>query len=267
MHLKIQASKLKEVINAAEGTGQDEGLLQLKDGHILLRTVSPSNVVMFACRIPRSEMEAYDRGDKESVGFWFDELKKFASKSSGVMEMRYDDYKLVCSNSNRTVSLPTINAEDVQGVPDQTPSPPYATTMTGDLDPLFEFIKDAKSIIGAETYTLCGREDGFYLYASSDNSSIDEFVSWDDFDSVQMDKDGANDVSGMMGVVTRMSIDFSSSLSQLGTEGKLQWGNELPMKVVFDRDDDIVASYIQSPRINSDGSGVSIPSDVFKRRS
>jgi hypothetical protein len=284
MRMEIKGGVLLDLIEGAQGTGREEGLMKMSKSKWVLKTVSKDDVILFACRVTSDAMKEYSQGGIENLGFRYGALRDAVSSRQDNVLLEFDETsggsrKLHVVQSGYDAGLTLTNPEYIEGKTDKNPSIDYAVCIEGDLDVFSDFVSRCDSIVGGGWFMVSPRPEGLYMYSEEDNQDLYRKVDWDDFDNVSINW-GAGFDPGDVGVGhdnavvpeeskacdTIFSMDWAKDLNYLSDKGRLYLDNHAPMKMVFDMPDGVDATYFFSPRIPTSDSVATLPDSVSDER-
>lgn len=281
MKFKMEQGTLHDLLKAAhKATGRDEGLLEFKDSGWMLKCKSEDTVIIFVTKVPDSEMEEYERGGVDTLGFRFNQFLKFLGTNDNTVTFETHQTsagvnKLRASKGNKTAEIPLVDSEFIEGVPDTVPSLEWPVHFSGDVKFIKKFINDARNITGKKgAYFVSPREGMLYLYSSHDDSRYWESFHWEDFDDYDIDwSEGDQEKDLYMNppedkaMDSMFSLEWSNDLYFMADEGRVSVGNHKPMRIVFNTGNDIRAAYIIAPRLpTKDNKTATLPEDIIEKR-
>ena len=284
MRMEIKGGTFLDLLDGAQATGREEGLMKLGPSKWVLKTISENDVVMFACRVTSDAMKSYEQGNVDTLGIRYGAMEDaIPERKENVLiefaQTKGGSHKLHVAQAGYDAGLTLTDPEYIEGKADQNPSMDHAVTIEGKLDIFSDFIKKADNIVGSSWIMLSPRPEGLYMYSEHDNQDLSRRVDWDDFDNVSigwetgytpeqtgLDHDQALNPQRDKGVDSIFSMDWAKSLNYISKKGRIYLDNHAPLKMVFDLPAGVDASYFFSPRIPTQDSLASLPDDVSEDR-
>lgn len=280
MKFTIDRDKLHSVVKGAKATGRPEAVIWLKDDRWLMKCISKSDVVMFGAAITDKVMDDYERGDMDELGIGLDKMDSFlASRNDDkvtveLIETKAKVHKLELSCGNSGIGIPVIAPEYVEGKAQQAPDIDYCVSFTGDIKFLTNFVKESDNVVGSSSFMISPREGLMYLYSVADDTDNWERKHWEDFDDYSIDwskgfyeADHYKNPEEDHAVDSMLSVDWFKGIELISDEGTVFVDNHAPVKILFDTEEGMKASYFVSPRIAADGEVSRLPNRIVKDRS
>lgn len=261
-----------DIIDAAESTYQDEGVMVLKDDRWLMKVVDEANVVMFAVRVTKDAVEEYRKTDYDKIGVRFGGLQESIFTKTEPVEMEVKKHRLHVRQQGYEAKLAMTDPQYVSGVAQKAPNLDWCVEIGGDISFIKDFVKRADKIIGPGAFSISPREHALYLYAEADNESIVKRKPWDEFDDTTINWDqgeappdsGGFNPSEHKACDTILSVDYAKDMEFIRDEGKVFIDNHSPIKILFDTVDGVDSSYFFSPRISNEDKHSSTPNDAVE---
>lgn len=274
MRTVLLGKYLNNIVKAVDSAGRSEGLIELHDGYILVRSEGPSSVLMAAIMIPQNQMEHYERNGLEFIGVNLEHIDTFVRDDDDKVEMRMEERTLVLEDHSAHAEIATLDPESVAGRTDKSLNVDFEVTLKGDPAFITDFIKRGEELTGSDSYMIGIRDEGVYLYMTGDNARYDDFIPKEEFDSFSTNWDVNNspNFGGLApkkdrGMDVLFSTEFTRHLDMPSSTSTMSFGNHIPMKFVFDdlgekNGDPMKLSYFQTPRLDKTGDMKTLPDRV-----
>lgn len=278
MHIEMNGGDIKDLLKAAESC-RHEGVMLLKDGKWLLKTIGPDQALMFNTRVTKKAMESYDNGGAEKMGIKYKSILNSINSSNKDVRIEADlgsgAHKLKVTQGGFTAGLTLVNTDYVEGVGQGVPSVDWPVEVEGDVSFLRDFIDRADTIVGQDYFFVSPREEGLYLYTEKDNQDLVMRKEWDSFKTSIVDWDkgspsdeaDGNDLNPPedKGTDAVFSLNWADAIRFIESEAKFRFGNHSPMHVVFNTDSGIDASYFLAPRFQIESESWALSNDKLGR--
>jgi len=268
---------LNNIVKAVDSAGRSEGLIELRDGYILVRSEGPSSVLMSAIMIPENQMEHYERNGYEFIGVNLEHIDTFVRDGDDRVEMRMEERTLILEDESAHAEIATLEPSSVAGRTDKSLNVDYEVTLKGDPSFIIDFIKRGEELTGSDSYMIGVRDEGVYLYMTGDNARYDDFIPKEEFDtfSTNWEVNNQADFGGLSpekdkGIDVLFSTEFSKYLDMPSSSATMSFGNHIPMKFVFDdlgekEGKPMKLSYFQTPRLDKTGDMKTLPDRVLNK--
>lgn len=258
MQMQISSDSIEHISEGVMATGNDEGVIRLKDDRWMITSEGAASVILSAVLVPEESMEIYDRRGYDAVGVKLDKLLKFVKRTDSDMVniwMEERTLNIEENDGNAHVELATLDIDTVSGRTDKALNINHEVRFQSSFDFIIDFIRQTDDIVNADSFIIGCRNNGLYLYSEYDNARIDNFYEWDEFDDVELDwevnnyrelghepaKDEAIDVI--------LGSDFTKELYHPEDTAHISIGNHFPMRILYETEDGIKISYFQTPRL------------------
>lgn len=276
MRWKVKGEVLHSALSPPKKINRDEGVITLKDDRWFMKVRDGADIVLTASRLTEKGMEEYDKGDVDYIGIRIDPSLKIIPNDETVVTIEMEERRLVVKYDSRTTQIPTTVPDYVDGHMSDTPSIDYPFRMYGDLSNIMDFVKDTHDLIGDTAIVIRAFSEGLVLYAEDNDSTtvVTDFISKDDMDGygTHWEKASVNG-NGPAGIdpvedetiEAMYSTEVVKDVYTLGSEGRFEYENSGPFRVVDNKTEGLTVSWIVTPRLNKSGDMLTVPESVINQ--
>jgi len=287
MKLKMNGGDMLDILSSVKGTDQNELLLEFKNDRVITKTADPGGNMMVATLIPPESMDEYEQGNLKTsdgrsnqLGIHVDRLSNFIEERDKDLKFTIDDdtHKISYRQEGSELNTRGIIPDAVEGKTNKVPSMDWACEFTGDIEWLFSFWDKLNTIVNTDHWMISPREGAIYVYGYKDDTSMNEYQHWEDFDDYRIDwdiartpkdvgdHDDARNPSKEHAMDSIFSLDYAKSFNRVQDKATVYLDNHAPIRILFETDNGVKISVILSPRIPASGSSATLPEEVDKNR-
>lgn len=281
MRMTIKGGIMEDALNAVQTTEQPEAVMELYEDNWMIKSKGAAEVYMAAVLVPKDAMEEYEpvKGDidKEEIGLPLDPVNDFINSRKKEYECWMEGDTFHIKDDYTHLRRGTIIPESVAGRMHNVPDLDHEVTFVTDVNFIFDFIDRADNVIGTDHWYIGAREEGIYLYSEGDNGTMDEFRPWDEFDSYDIDwsinnqaRMGLHVPKDDHAVDTILNLGYTQLSGRIsGDVARVKVGNHIPTSFIYgleeEREDGMMVSVSQAPRIADDKGSGGIPDSAIQR--